>query len=61
MNKSYKTVWNAAIGAWVAVSEIDRARSTRSQAVKSRTVICNVVMVGVVAVALGPPTWQPRR
>ncbi|MGJ7485876.1 autotransporter outer membrane beta-barrel domain-containing protein [Variovorax sp. LT2P21] len=27
MNKSYRSVWNHALGAWVAVSEIDRARS----------------------------------
>jgi outer membrane autotransporter protein len=27
VNKSYRSVWNHALGAWVAVSEIDRARS----------------------------------
>lgn len=26
MNKSYRSVWNHALGAWVAVSEVDRAR-----------------------------------
>ncbi|MGJ7603193.1 autotransporter-associated beta strand repeat-containing protein [Variovorax sp. LT1R20] len=30
MNTAYKTVWNAAIGAWVAVSETTRARGKRS-------------------------------
>lgn len=28
MNKSYRSVWNHALGAWVAVSEVDRARSS---------------------------------
>ncbi|MGJ7580332.1 autotransporter outer membrane beta-barrel domain-containing protein [Variovorax sp. RHLX14] len=27
MNKSYRSVWNHALGSWVAVSEIDRGRS----------------------------------
>ncbi|SFQ03906.1 YadA-like family protein [Ralstonia sp. NFACC01] len=26
MNKSYKTIWNEALGAWVAASELDRAK-----------------------------------
>src|SRR5579862_7226833 len=26
MNKSYRTIWNEAIGAWVAASELDSAR-----------------------------------
>jgi fibronectin-binding autotransporter adhesin len=30
MNSAYKTIWNAAIGAWVAVSETTRARGKRS-------------------------------
>lgn len=31
MNKSYRTVWNEVLGAWVAVSEATRARGKRSQ------------------------------
>ena len=30
MNKSYRSVWNHALGAWVAVSEITAARGKRS-------------------------------
>lgn len=26
MNRSYKTVWNASLGAWVAASELSKAR-----------------------------------
>ncbi len=33
MNKSYRSVWNRALGAWVAVSEVDRARSGRGASV----------------------------
>ena len=36
MNKSYKSVWNEALGAWVAVSEIESARGKKShKAVRS--------------------------
>lgn len=31
MNKSYRTVWNEALGAWVAASEITKARGKRSR------------------------------
>src|SRR5687768_16099335 len=30
MNKSFRSVWNPALGAWVAVSEITAARGKRS-------------------------------
>ena len=29
MNKAYKSVWNEALGAWVAVSEIETSRGKR--------------------------------
>ena len=29
MNKSFKSIWNEALGAWVAASELDRARGKR--------------------------------
>ena len=32
MNKSYKTIWNEALGAWVAGSELDRAQGKRQSA-----------------------------
>ncbi|WP_196483399.1 YadA-like family protein [Burkholderia territorii] len=32
MNKAYKTVWNEALGAWVAASELDRAQGRASKA-----------------------------
>ena len=31
MNKSYRTVWNEALGAWVAASEITKARGKPSK------------------------------
>ncbi|MBC7393167.1 MAG: hypothetical protein H7340_07520, partial [Variovorax sp.] len=30
MNTSYRSVWNHALGAWVAVSEVTRSRGKRS-------------------------------
>ena len=35
MNKSYRTVWNEALGAWVAASEITKARGKRSRSAKA--------------------------
>ncbi|VTU37889.1 Adhesin YadA precursor [Variovorax sp. PBL-H6] len=46
MNKSYRTVWNEALGAWVAASEITKARGKRSRS-------SAVVAAAVVLVALG--------
>ncbi|WP_162588885.1 ESPR domain-containing protein [Variovorax sp. RA8] len=46
MNKSYRTVWNEALGAWVAASEITKARGKRSRSGA-------VVAAAVVLVALG--------
>ncbi|WP_269765171.1 ESPR-type extended signal peptide-containing protein, partial [Burkholderia ubonensis] len=45
MNKSYRTVWNESIGAWVAVSENDKARGARCS-------LKSVTLVAVVASAL---------
>lgn len=42
MNKSYRTVWNEALGAWVAASEITKARGKRS---RSGTVVAAAAMV----------------
>lgn len=39
MNRSYKSVWNTALGAWVAVSEITRAGGKRGNATKSGSAI----------------------
>lgn len=46
MNKSYRTVWNEALGAWVAASEITKARGKRSRSGA-------VVVAAAVLVALG--------
>ena len=42
MNKSYRSVWNHALGAWVAVSEIARARgkSTASAVGIASVILC---------------------
>ncbi|MEG2975621.1 MAG: autotransporter outer membrane beta-barrel domain-containing protein [Comamonas sp.] len=42
MNKSYRSVWNQALGAWVATSEISRARG-KSGSVK-KMVLCNLLL-----------------
>ena len=47
MNKSYRSVWNHALGAWVAVSEITAARGKRSSGVA--TVLVAVGLSGLAA------------
>ena len=47
MNKSYRSVWNQALGAWVAVSEITAARGKRSSGVA--TVLVAVGLSGLAA------------
>ena len=42
MNKSYRSVWNQALGAWVATSEISRARG-KSGSVK-KMVLCSLLL-----------------
>ena len=51
MNKSYRSVWNRALGAWVAVSEVDRARSGRGASV--------VVLAAALLSAGGAAVAQP--
>ena len=43
MNKSYRTVWNEALGAWVAASEITKARGKRS---RSGAVVAAAIVIG---------------
>ena len=31
MNRSYRTIWNESLGAWVAASEISKSRGKRSK------------------------------
>ena len=45
MNRSYKTVWNEALGAWVATSEINRSKG------KGKNTVKRVVSAGVLTVA----------
>ncbi|WP_415868125.1 ESPR-type extended signal peptide-containing protein, partial [Burkholderia ubonensis] len=58
MNKSYRTMWNAALGAWVAVSELVAARGKRKKSAMARALavgrcsLKNVTLVVVVASAL---------
>lgn len=35
MNKSYRSIWNESLGAWVAASEITSARGKRSKGVQN--------------------------
>ncbi|MGF6921128.1 autotransporter adhesin [Paraburkholderia sp. 40] len=50
MNKSYRTIWNEALGSWVAASENAVAGGKRNKAK-----VCAVVATAVVAVA----SWAP--
>ncbi|MBB5469839.1 autotransporter adhesin, partial [Paraburkholderia sp. CI2] len=50
MNKSYRTIWNEALGSWVAASENAVARGKRNKAK-----VCAVVATAVVAAA----SWAP--
>ncbi|MGF6609879.1 autotransporter adhesin [Paraburkholderia sp. WSM4175] len=50
MNKSYRTIWNEALGSWVAASENAAARGKRNKAK-----VCAVVATAVVAAA----SWAP--
>ncbi|MFN3288948.1 MAG: ESPR domain-containing protein [Acinetobacter sp.] len=46
VNKIYKVIWNASIGAWVAVSELATAKghsSTRSKAVLNSSTELTIV------------------
>ncbi|HWV07338.1 YadA-like family protein [Ralstonia sp.] len=43
MNKSYKTIWNDALGAWVAASELDRAKGRGGTAGGVMTLIAAAV------------------
>ena len=65
MNKSYRSVWNQALGAWVATSEISRTRG-KSGSVK-KMVLCSLLlgMTGATSQALAEcidnqfaPNWS---
>ena len=51
MNKSYKSIWNESLGAWVAISELTRSRSKRSRA--ADVLRSAVVSVGALALGVG--------
>ncbi|MBN3805707.1 hypothetical protein GXB81_22010 [Paraburkholderia sp. Ac-20336] len=53
MNKSYKSVWNEALGAWVAASEHTVARGKRSKSTVSSVLASAVVAVAGVSAASG--------
>lgn len=54
MNKSYKSIWNESLGAWVAISELTRSRSKRSRAGRAADVLRSaVVSVGALALGVG--------
>ena len=54
MNKSYKTIWNEALGAWVAGSELDRAKGKGGAVVRraSRNTAGGAMTLVAAAVAL---------
>ena len=52
MNKSYKSLWNESLGAWVATSEITSARGKRSAS--ARTVLASAALA---LAGLHAPAW----
>ena len=47
MNKVYRVIWNASLGAWVAVSELAKSH-TKTKSVKASVVLISAI-VGSVA------------
>ena len=47
MNRSYRTIWNESLGAWVAASEISKPRGKRS----SRAVLATIAAAAGVALS----------
>ena len=52
MNKSYRTIWNESLGAWVAASELATARGKRSRSSKIQTA-AGLLLIGAVQLAQG--------
>ena len=50
MNRSYRSKWSAALGAWVAVSEKSRSRGKRTTAIVA-------LALGAGQIMLAPPAW----
>ncbi len=50
MNISHRSIWNSAIGAWVAVSEITRARGKRSGGAVALALACSSVWAADVTI-----------
>jgi hypothetical protein len=58
MNTAYKTIWNTAIGAWVAVSEATRARGKRSTGVRAvRALRFAGPLIAASGFAMTLPAW----
>ena len=53
MNRSYRTIWNESLGAWVAASEVNKAKGKRSR--QGRTALA----VGDAAVQPSEPAPVP--
>ena len=51
MNKSYRSIWNESLGAWVAVSELTKARGKRSKSA--------VALAAAVLIAGSGVGWSP--
>ena len=58
MNTAYKTIWNAAIGAWVAVSEATRSRGKRSTGQRAgRAMRLAGPLIAATGFAMTLPAW----
>jgi outer membrane autotransporter protein len=62
MNLSYRSVWNAALGAWVAVSEISRAcgkRSSSTLAASTALLLLGIVLTTPLSVVAADYVYNP--
>ncbi|MDN4587018.1 hypothetical protein DBA29_00690 [Xenophilus aerolatus] len=53
MNKSYRTIWNEALGAWVAASELATSEVKRSSSRRALTQVA-----GLLLIATAPAAWS---
>ncbi|MDQ0586255.1 ESPR domain-containing protein [Variovorax paradoxus] len=56
MNKSYRSIWNKSLGAWVAASEATKARGKRSSGGRAMVAVMGLVLAGASGVSVADYT-----
>ncbi|WP_269139775.1 ESPR domain-containing protein, partial [Burkholderia stagnalis] len=54
MNRTYRTIWNEALGAWVAASEISSARGKPNKSAVAKAVVATVMVTGAALLSVVP-------